>query len=188
MDSMNKVFNILPDTESAVFPPSQVFLNANFDFLVTIGGYLADDEMEYEKLRKTLVEVGESEFYIVANLNITTTEIIESSKLVIPLHSNFRIFEEKMENFDPAIGSRSNDFFVFGKNPDWGIYICECPTINIIGCDKSLSEKFKEVYSIKGNGYNELKEFVAKEYEKTPNHLLELENNYNLNNVRSPNR
>ena len=58
--------------------------------------------------------------------------------------------------------------------------MAEFPTINIIGCDKQLSGKFRKTFLITDNGYADLKEFIAKEFETNPDQLDKFITNYKL--------
>lgn len=69
---------------------------------------------------------------------------------------------------------------MYGQNENWGIYIAEFPTVNIIGCDKRLTDKFREVFSINGNGYADLKEFVSTEFHADIELLNEFIKHYKL--------
>lgn len=57
---INKIFNVSTDKQKAVYPPNQVFAKSGFDYLLTIGGDLVDDEKEYEKLKTALRSIGET--------------------------------------------------------------------------------------------------------------------------------
>lgn len=161
-------------------PPEQVFVRPEFDYLLTIGGDLIDNEDEYEKLRTTLRNIGETEFYIHENLGATITDRNEPFKITINLTDDYKEFQEKVSAFEPPFGWSINHFFVYGKNGNWGIYIAEFPTINIIGCDKKLSDKFRQVFSINGNGYTDLKEFITTEFQTTPDQLEKFITHYKL--------
>ena len=51
---MNKnisiVFNTNQDGRADIFPPSQMFVNKNFKFLIAMGGWLVDNDQQYDKL------------------------------------------------------------------------------------------------------------------------------------------
>jgi len=168
----NKVFNI--DSEN-IFPPNQVFLKHNFDFLLTIGGNLVDNEIEYNNLMNVLKKIGETEFYILENTN-DKMPFFEK----VSVNSNFDYFQNIGKNYDLHFGWSLGDFFIFGENDNWGIYICECPAINIIGCDKKLINSFQNIYGIKDNGYDDLKEFISKEFQQKNDLINLFEKNYNL--------
>ena len=69
------------------------------------------------------------------------------------MESSFKDFLYIVENFDGTpVDFFINHFFVFGKIQNWGIYICEYPTINIIGCTRDIKDKFQEAFKIEGNG------------------------------------
>lgn len=64
----NKVFKISWDKKITLCPPEQVFERDDFKFLLTKGGNLVDNEIEYEKLMTVLKNIGEKEFFIVENI------------------------------------------------------------------------------------------------------------------------
>ena len=175
---MNKIFKIAIDKQKVICPPEQVFARPDFDFLLTIGGDLVNDENEYRKLIELLENIGETEFYICENIGATITERNNPFQTTIILKDDFKIFKEKVREFEPPFGWTSNHFFIFGQKESWGIYISEYPTINIIGCDKKLSDEFRQVFSINGNGFSELKEFIGQEYKSRPNLMNEFINQY----------
>lgn len=178
---INKVFNIKSDKQQVICPPNQVFVRPDFEFLLTIGGNFIHDEKEYDKFRNTLRYIGETEFYIKENLGATVTDRSEPLQSTIKLTDNYQEFQEKVRAFDPPFGWYVNHFFVWGQNSNWGIYISEFPTINIIGCDKTLSDKFRETFLITDNGYAELKEFIANEFQLNPDQLVKFIKNYKIN-------
>ena len=158
------VFKVAQDNENVVAPPDQVFNKPDFDFLITIGGGIIEDESQYKKLINLLKTFGETEFYILENIGATLTDRFVPFQATIPIDLNVDEFEEIFTSFDPPFGWMINHFFVFGKNDNWGIYICEHPTINIIGCNKEFSKEFRNVFSIKDNGYKELEDFIDQEF------------------------
>lgn len=177
---INKVFKIRWDKKIILYPPKQVFDKNDFNFLLTKGGNLADNEIEYKKLMDILKIIGEKEFFIVENIGVA-----ESSKLVpfigkLSTESNFDSFQRMGRAFNPNFGWTTSHFFVYGNSDDWGIYICEYPSINIIGCNKKYVNAFKEVFGIKGDGFKELDEFISKEFNNRPELKRQLIENYNL--------
>lgn len=163
-----------------ICPPNQVFVRQEFDYLLTIGGDLIDNEDEYNRLRRILKDIGETEFYIKENLGATITDRKDPFQITINLTADYKEFQEKVRAFEAPFGWSINHFFVYGQNENWGIYIAEFPTINIIGCDNKLSDKFRHVFSIGENGYADLKEFIARELQSKPDQLVELITNYKL--------
>ena len=176
----NIIFKKTTDRHNVVCPPEQVFVKSEFDFLLTIGGDLVKDEYEYEKFIERLKLNGETEFFILENIGATTTERNTPFQTTINLDDNYSKFQEKVGAFEPPFGWTIHHFFIYGQKDNWGIYICEYPTINIIGCTEELSDEFRQVFSIKNNGYDKLKEFLKKEYETKPELLNELIKNYRL--------
>lgn len=177
---VNKIFNVTTNKQKVICPPEQVFVRRDFDCLLTISRDLIDNEVEYNKLRTTLGSIGETEIYILENLGATVTDRNEPFRITIKLTDNFKDFQEKVRAFVAPSGWSINHFFVYGKNESWGIYLAEFPTINIIGCDRQLSDKFRHVFSISGNGYAELKEFIAREFQSNPDQLENFITNYKL--------
>jgi hypothetical protein len=176
--SIHKIFRVKKDKRQVICPPEQVFANRDFEYLLTIGGDLIDNELEYDKLRTTLIGIGETEFYILENLGATVTDNKEPFQSIISLNDGYQEFQSKVRAYDPPFGWSINHFFIYGQNKSWGIYIAEFPTINIIGCDKQLSEKFRQTFSINGNGYADLKEFIAKEFQSNLDQLDKFIKNY----------
>ncbi len=177
---INKVFNVTTDKQKVICPPEQVFIRPDFIFLLTIGGDLIDNEIEYDKLRTTLGNIGETEIYIQENLGATVTDRNEPFQITINLTADYSEFQEKVRAFEPPFGWTINHFFVYGCNENWGIYMAEFPTINIIGCDKKHSDIFRQTFSICGNGYTDLKEFIEKEFRNNPNQLKTFIKNYKI--------
>ena len=177
---INKIFYVTTDKQKVICPPEQVFVRPDFDYLLTIAGDLIDDEIEYDKFRTSLIEIGETEFFIHENLGATITDRNEPFQITINLTDDYKKFQEKVRAFEPPFGWSINHFFVYGQNRSWGIYISEFPTINIVGCERQLSDKFRKTFSISENGYADLKEFIAKEFQSNPDHLEIFIKNYNL--------
>lgn len=178
LELVKNVFKVSSKTD-IIYPPDQVFTNPKFEFLFTIGGHLADGANEYEKLISLLNQIGEKEFFIVEN-SLNKSSLDKSLAATIPIENTFQQFDEVVKSFDPPTGFYINDFFVFGHNDKWGIYICECPTINIIGCSPDLKLRFKEVYNINSNGYKELESFIEREYNYRSDLKTALIKNYKI--------
>ncbi|GEO05206.1 hypothetical protein AAE02nite_28700 [Adhaeribacter aerolatus] len=157
------IFTIAEMSKSAIFPPEQVFKCKDFDFLLTIGGHLVEGHAEYSILMDVLKELGEREFTIKENLEPATERTVPF-KATFSVESNLDEFNEKIKEHDPYFGMMPYHFFVFGKLNTWGIYIAEFPTVNIIGCKPHLVDKFRGVFKIKGNGYDELEAFLDQEF------------------------
>ena len=175
-----QVFKIANSKENVIYPPEQVFINPNFKFLLTVGGHLADGDYEYQRLLKLLKELGETEFYILENIGMPSTERNVAYQTTVSLDKDFESFDKLVQLFDPPFGFISNHWFVFGQNNKWGIYICECPTINIIGCTKDLAENFSMAYNITGNGFLEQVDFIAQQLQYKYDLLNKLVRNYHL--------
>lgn len=176
----NRVFKINSDKTNAICPPEQIFKKSNFKFLLTIGGDLTDNVTEYNNLMTFLKELDETEFYVLENIGATLTDRNMPFFATLPTDSDFHYFQNKVKTFDPPFGWTSNHFYVFGQNENWGIYICENPTINIIGCGSKLTERFASIFGINGDGFQELKDFVEKEFQTNANLIKQLIDNYKL--------
>jgi hypothetical protein len=176
---IDKIFKINRETKNISPPPDQVFKDQNFNFLLTKGGNLANDSFEYKKLMDALESLGEKEFFVVKNIGINDKDYKSNFIIKMPIESNFDSFQKMTQNFDRDFGLILEDFLVFGNNTCWGIYICEYPSINIIGCNKEYSDIFREVFGIKGNGYRALEEFISKEFATNPKLKKQFSENYN---------
>ena len=174
------VFKIPNTKEDAIYPPEQVFRKQDFLYMLTIGGYLVDNEAEYQKLMNCLRELNEQDFFILENLGLTITDREIPFYAKISVSSSLSNFDNIVKQFDTVFGLLPYHFFVYGQNDSWGIYLCEYPTINIIGCRENYVKDFSEVFNIKGNGFDTLKDFIGKEYENYPELLQKLINNYHL--------
>lgn len=174
------VFKISNNKEDAIYPPKQVFYKPDFEYMLTIGGHIASTEAEYRKLMACLKQLNEQFFFIRENLGLNATDREIPFYAKIPVSSSLLDFNNIIKQFDPVFGLLPYHFFVYGQNENWGIYLCEYPTINIIGCRENYVRNFSEVFNIKGNGFNTLKDFIYKEYENYPDILQKLINNYHL--------
>ena len=178
--NVHEIFKVNKDKLNVVCPPKQVFLKSDFDFLLTIGGSLVGNAKEFENFKFLLKSIGETEFYVLENIGATVTEREIPFKATISLESEYDEFQKIVSSFDAPFGWSINHFFVYGCLDNWGIYICEYPTVNIIGCEKVLSDKFRKVFSIDGNGYIELEEFLNKEFQDRPDLKKQFLNEYKL--------
>jgi hypothetical protein len=179
-DKLNSPFLISRSKENVICPPDQVFSKQEFSFLITIGHHLVDNQEEYSRFISLLIELGESEFYVLENLGATVSTNADPFYAVFPINTPYNLFEQKIEEFDPPFGFDANHFYVFGQTGKWGIYLCEYPTVNIIGAGKELIEKFREVFKIKGTGLSDLEPFLDKEYKGWPEFKAMFLKNYDL--------
>lgn len=161
----SEIFQIAQSADNVICPPEQVFRNQDFDFLLTLGGHLVEDAEQYNRLMKLLNEIGESNFTIKENIGATFTDRKKALKALFPVNSNLIDFNNKINHFDEYFGISTLHWFVFGEIQKWGIYISEYPSINIIGCNSDLTEKFRRVFDIEGNGYEQVKKLLHKEFE-----------------------
>jgi hypothetical protein len=174
------VFKISNSKELAIYPPEQVFLKQDFLYMLTRGGYLVDNEAEYQKLMDCLRKLNEQSFFLLENLGATITDRETPFYVKIPVSSSLSDFDNIVKQFDPIFGLLPYHFFVYGQNDSWGIYLCEYPTINIIGCRENYVKDFSKVFNIKGNGFDAEKDFICREYENHPGLLQTLIDNYYL--------
>ena len=177
---VNKIFKTAKNKEEAICPPSQVFVRTNFDFIFDFGGGLVEDRNEYQKVVDFLKTIGETEFYISENIGATLTERNKPFEATIDLEESYELFQQKVNLFEPPFGWRINHFYIYGQNENWGIYICEYPTVNIIGCDKEVTNQLRQVFAIDENGNQELKELILNEYKTKPDLLKEFIDHYKL--------
>ena len=176
-----QIFKISDTKDKVICPPEQVFANQNFVVSVTMGGhYVVWGDEEYQKLMTLLKEIGETEFYILENIGATLTERDIPYQTTINVNTNFGTFKEQLDSFDPPFGLMTNSFFMFGKSKNWGIYICELPTINIIGCTKELNDKFYTALDIGKYDIKEIENFVEKEFGNRPDLMKAMTENYGL--------
>jgi len=181
IDTSN-IFEIAESSDKVVCPPAQVFKNENMDFLLTIGGHIVEDKSEYQRLMNLLIEIGEENFLIRENLGATITDRTIPFEAKISVKSTLDEFNNKIKEFDKHFGLTPWHWFVNGQKKTWGIYISEYPTVNIIGCDQSLTEKFRTVFNIIDNGYEKEKEFLNQEFNvaKDANFKRQFLDNYNI--------
>lgn len=159
------IFFISASAEDVVCPPDQVFRNEDFDFLITAGGHLVEDHIEYHVFMMLLKEIGEQEFTIRENLGATITSRTVPFQATFSSESTLDEFDRKIKEFDEHFGLTPWHWFVHGQKGTWGIYIAEYPTVNIIGCLPELTDKFRTVFRISDNGYDEESSFLDKEFE-----------------------
>jgi len=173
------VFKVSNAKENVIYPPNQVFMKSDFQYMLTKGGGFIDD-IGYIKLMDCLRKLGEKEFYILENMgaNITDRETPFYSK--ISVSSTLQDFNRIVYQFDPIFGLIPYHFFIYGQNENWGIYLCEYPTINIIGCNESLVQDFSVIFAIRGNGFDDQKDFISLEYQNNTELIHALITNYNL--------
>ncbi len=179
-ENLDNIF-ILSKDDHVICPPEQVFTSREYYFLFTIGGYLVDNSNQYERLMALFKATGENNYLMYENFGATKsdTEDRQPSEALIPIDSDFDKFKEIGNQLSPrSVGVHINHFYVSGLSKDWGIYICEYPTINIIGCTRDLVESFSNLYGISGNGFADLEKFIEREYYKFPHLLEEFKRNY----------
>jgi hypothetical protein len=176
--NINLVFNVDSEGRSNLYPPSQIFVNKDFKFLIALGGWLVDNDQQYNELMAALRKLGETSMYIVEQKVKEDNEppfIWEVS--TNGSHADLL----PLEHFPEPPGRwYMTHVFVYGDNPNWGIYVCEYPTILIIGCIEEYLPIFRKVYDIKGNGFAQQDDFISQEYGSRPLLRDELIKNYHL--------
>ena len=159
--------------------PEQIFQNKNLKFLFTIGGHLVEDEKQYFELMKYFEGIGETKIFLTENIELITSKRRKAYNIQIETDTKLDVFNDKIQNIDnDEFFFNKSSFFVYGVNPNWGIYISENPTILIIWCIEEYILDFKRIYKIKGNGYQKIKNFVKKEYNGRMDNVKIFENNY----------
>jgi hypothetical protein len=165
-ENMTKTLNIFHIAESpkkVVCPPAQVFLNRDFEFMLTAGGHLVEDDAQYGQLLELLRENGETRFTVRENIGATLTDRKEPFIATFSTNSTLEEFDSKFNEFDEHFGMLIPHWYVYGQIPTWGIYIAEYPMINIIGCANELTDSFRRVFKIEGNGYEQEMELLERE-------------------------
>lgn len=179
---MNKnisvVFSTNQDGRADIFPPSQMFANKNFKFLIAMGGWLVDNDQQYDKLMVALKNIGETSIHILEHKQTEDKEFPFDWEL--PTDGNHSLLLQMADNLEPKGRWGMVNIFVYGDNPNWGIYICEYPTILIIGCIEEYVPVFRQVYELEGNGFAQQDDFISLEYEGWPHLRNELIKNYHL--------
>jgi hypothetical protein len=177
-----KIFKINESKENVICPPEQIFQIESLEFLLTLGGHLAENNNQYENFVRLLEQIGEKDFTIRENIGATVTERTIPFEAAFSINSNLFDFDKKMQEFDENFGMMPWHFFVYGRLDSWGIYISEFPSMNIIGCKPEFVERFRAVFNIIGNGYLELEKFLEQEfsYSNDPNFRSKFLNNYDL--------
>ena len=185
---MSDIFNIAGSTDKVICPPDQVFKNHDFEFLITAGGHLVEDEIEYSNFMKLLEKIGETEFTVKENIGATLTERETAFEAKLSVSSSLEDFDAKIREFDEHFGMVIWHWFVYGQSKKWGIYIAEFPTINIIGCTSELADDFRKIFKIEGNGYEQQSELLLNEFKllKEPKDRNRFFKNYKLHPYSSP--
>jgi hypothetical protein len=163
-----------------VSPPERVFAQADFVTLLTQNVDLFDDEEQYQAFLRVLVRLGEHSFQLVENLGATRSEPRAPYTASFSVESTYAQFQAVVEAFDPPFGFFINHFYLFGQQPTWGIYLCEWPTMTLIGSLPALQPEFAHVFAIQGNGYAVLREFIGREFQAAPALQELFEQNYQL--------
>lgn len=176
--NINLVFNVDGEGRTNLYPPSQMFVNKNFKFLISIGGALVDNEQQYNILMTALRGIGENCLHIVEYKRKDDKELPVVGEL--PIDSNYDVLLQLERTFDPMGDWLMANIFIYGNNPNWGIYVCEYPTILIIGCIEKYVPLFRQVYEIEGNGFAQQDDFISLEYGGWPHLRDELIKNYHL--------
>ena len=81
--------------------------------------------------------------------------------------------------FIPFSG-KGSFLYIFGANPNWGIYLCEYPAIKLIGCVDRYIPAFKDAFNIRGTGFEEVEPLLEQEFGQNRNFQNKLIENYHL--------
>jgi len=117
------VFKISNTKEGAIYPPEQVFRKQDFLYMLTIGGHIASDETEYQKLMACLRKLNEQDFFILENLGMTITDREIPFYAKIPVSSSLFDFDNVIKQFDPVFGLLPYHFLFMAKMIV-GVFIC----------------------------------------------------------------
>ena len=101
-------------------------------------------------------------------------------KGVIKTCEGFEAFRRLETTFDPHFGLILSNFYIFGANPNWGIYLCEYPAIKLIGCIDRYIPAFKDAFNIRGTGFEEVEPLLEQEFGQNRNFQDKLIENYHL--------
>lgn len=178
--NLNTVFSMSADDKKCIHPPEQVFANPDFKFIISVRGLVVDEE-HYNSFIQLLKEIGETEFYILEHIGVTKTDRTIPFQTTITLNTTYTSFKHKIHQFEHPLGWYINHFYIFGNNNSWGIYSCECPTIDIIGCKPELLGKFKQVFPAKRAEFLGTKDLLEYEFQSHPDVLKKFKLNYNIN-------
>ena len=150
-----------------------------------IKGHLYYDN-EHDILMRKRTMIGEDgKLQVVENLpnnrNIDNQYASDSPfKGVIKTCEGFDAFRRLETTFDPHFGLILSNFYIFGANPNWGIYLCEYPAIKLIGCIDRYIPAFKDAFNIRGTGFEEVEPLLEQEFGQNRNFQDKLIENYHL--------
>lgn len=164
---------------SKVCLPSQIFVNKDFQFLITLGGTFVDNENEYIKLLNVLNDIGEK-YICLFECTDNQYAINSPFKGEIKTNESFSAFRQLETTFDPHFGLVLSSFYIFGENPNWGVYLCEYPAIKLIGCTSKYISLFKDAFNIKGTGFEDVAPLLNLEFGQNQDFQNELIENYHL--------
>ena len=160
---MTKTSDIFEVADKVTCPPDQVFKNQDFEFLLTTGGHLVEDDAQYLDFMNLLKKIGETRFFVKENIGATRTNRKLPFEATFSVNSDLKEFDAKIREFDEHFGMMISHWFIHGQSKKWGIYIAEFPTINIIGCTGELADSFRNVFKIEGNGYAQESQLLLNE-------------------------
>lgn len=128
-----QVFRRSPSKENVVCPPDQVFVSPHFEFLVTMGGHLVENEAEFNSFLSLLREIGEDEFYVIENLGATVTEAVVPFEKSFSSAVSFASFERIVKSFDPPLASLSIIFTFLDKMQNWAYTYANIQQLILLG-------------------------------------------------------
>ena len=177
-ENIQAVFHIA-DKYTKTHLPFQIFVNREFKFLITSGGAFVDNKNEYIKFSSVLNTIGEE--YICLLEHIDNQYASDSPfKGVIKTCEGFDAFRRLETTFDPHFGLILSNFYIFGANPNWGIYLCEYPAIKLIVCIDRYIPAYKHDLNIRGTGFDEEEPLIEQEFGQNRNFQDKLIENYHL--------
>ncbi|MCI0616189.1 hypothetical protein L0244_24675, partial [bacterium] len=142
---------------SPIVPPRQVF-TSGMQFLFMRGGSPLTSR-DLDCLNAFLDSTSEDCFVIVENMG--STGLSPQHKYIFPKGISWEIFTSGGETTIPLSVFLDRDLFIFGSHGKWGIYSSEGLNINIVGVrDHSLFDSFQQIFSIDGNGLNQIKDLL----------------------------
>ena len=185
MTKTSEIFHVSESADKIICPPDQVFKNRDFEFLLTAGGHLVEDDTQYDDFMELLMEIGEKTFIVKENIGATLTDRKTPFEATFSVKSKLKDFDAKIKDFDEHFGMTILHWFVCGQSKEWGIYIAEFPTVNIIGCTSELVDDFRKVFKIEGNGYEQEGELLLSELKllKDPEERKKFFENYKIKNA-----
>lgn len=152
-----QVFCVSRDVMSPIVPPNQVF-RQGMQFLFMRGG--APFTSRDLECLNTFLESAREDYFVIVE-NIGSTGLPAEHRYVFPKGISWESYTSGGETTIPLTIFLDRDLFVFGPSGRWGIYCSEGLSIDIVGIrDHSLFDSFRQIFSIDGNGFNQIKDLL----------------------------